>query len=186
MSAPRSLIARPVRLLCAALAVVWLLAACAPGGELVRSGKELIEQGKTEEGLSQIDKALALDPGNTEYRLLAMRQREVQLNKLIRQGDAARDAQQFDEAQAAYQRAQGFDTANNRARSGLEDITQLRRQQQRLDEAEAALTQGRRDEAEQKLRQVLAESPGHARALALRRQLDEQPGGKSEPAEPVL
>ena len=186
MSAPRSLIARPVRLLCAALAVVWLLAACAPGGELVRSGKELIEQGKTEEGLSQIDKALALDPGNTEYRLLAMRQREVQLNKLIRQGDAARDAQQFDEAQAAYQRAQGYDAANNRARSGLEDIAQLRRQQQRLDDAEAALTQGRRDEAEQKLRQVLAESPGHARALALRRQLDEQPGGKPEPAEPVL
>ena len=186
MSAPRSLIARPVRLLCAALAVVWLLAACAPGGELVRSGKELIEQGKTEEGLSQIDKALALDPGNTEYRLLAMRQREVQLNKLIRQGDAARDAQQFDEAQAAYQRAQGYAAANNRARSGLEDIAQLRRQQQRLDEAEAALTQGRRDEAEQKLRQVLAESPGHARALALRRQLDEQPGGKPEPAEPVL
>ena len=113
----------------------------------------MIEQGKAEEGLSQIDKALALDPGNTEYRLLAMRQREVQLNKLIKQGDAARDAQQFDEAQAAYQRAQGYDAANNRARSGLEDIAQLRRQQQRLDDAEAALTQGRRDEAEQKLRQ---------------------------------
>ena len=77
MSTLRSLLARPVGLLCSALAVVWLLAACAPGGELVRSGKELIEQGKAEEGLSQIDKALALDPGNTEYRLLAMRQREV-------------------------------------------------------------------------------------------------------------
>ena len=186
MSARRCLFARPARLLAAALAVAGLLAACAPGGELVRSGKELIEQGKPEEGLSQIDKALALDPGNTEYRLLAMRQRDVQLNKLIKQGDAARDAQQFDAAQAAYQRALGFDAANNRARSGLEDVAQLRRQQRRLDEAEAALTQGNRDEAEQRLRQVLAENPAHVRAQALRRQLDEQPGGKAEPAEPVL
>ncbi len=186
MSAPRRLMVRPARLLAAALAVAWLLVACAPGGELVRSGKELIEQGKPEEGLTQIDKALALDPGNTEYRLLAMRQREVQLNKLIRQGDASREAQQFDEAQSAYQRALGFDAANNRARSGLEDIAQLRRQQRRLDEADAALAQGNRDEAEQKLRQVLTDNPAHARALALRRQLDEQAGGKPEPTEPVL
>jgi general secretion pathway protein D len=186
MSAPLHPFARPARLLGAALAVVWLLAACAPGGELVRSGKALIEQGKPEEGLSQIDKALALDPGNTEYRLLAMRQREAQLNKLIQQGDAARDAQRFDEAQTAYQRAQGFDAANSRARSGLEDVAQLRRQQQRLAEAEAALAQGNRDEAEQRLRSVLAENPTHARALVLRRQLDEATGGQLEPAEPVL
>lgn len=186
MSAVRSLLARPARLLAGALVVAWLLVACAPGGELVRSGKELIEQGKPEEGLSQIDKALALDPGNTEYRLLAMRQREAQLNKLIKQGDAARDAQHFDDAQAAYQRALGFDAANNRARSGLEDVAQLRRQQRRLDEAEAALTQGNRDEAEQRLRQVLAENPAHVRAQALRRQLDETSGAQTEPTEPVL
>ena len=37
---------------------------------------------------------------------------------------------------------------------------------------EAALAQGNRDEAEQRLRQVLAENPAHARALTLRLQLD--------------
>lgn len=186
MSAHPRPFARSWRLIAGALSVAWLLAACAPGGELMRSGKELIEQGKPEEGLSQIDKALALEPDNTEYRLLAMRQREAQLKKFIKQGDAARDASQLDEAQTVYQRALGLDAANNRARTGLDDVEQLRRQKQRLDDAESALAKGDRDQAEQRVRQVLADNPAHPRALALRRQLDEQPGAQPEAVEPVL
>ncbi len=187
MHARLSLPARIARLLAGALPLVWLLAACAPGGELVRSGNELIEQGKIDEGLSRFEKALALEPGNTEYRILAMRQREAQVQKLIKQGDAARKASQFEAAQLAYQQALKFDAGNHRARAGIEDVEQLRRQQQRLSEVEAALAQGHLDEAEQRLRQVLAENPNDARALVLRRQLDEQqPGSKRESADAML
>lgn len=171
----------------AALALAALLTACAPGGEFVRKGKELIDQGRPEEGLSQIEKALALEPNNPEYRLLVMRQREVQVNKFIKQADAARDAQQFDEAAAWYQRALNLDANNTRARMGLDGLESVRRQQVRVDEAEAALAQGRRDDAGQRLRQVLAENPGNTRAQALKRQLDEQiAASKPLPTEPAL
>ena len=187
MTPPRSLPARTAQVLAGALALLWLLAACAPAGELVRSGNELIEQGKIDEGLSRIEKALALDPGNTEYRLLAMRLREAQIQKLIKQGDAARKASEFGAAQLAYQQALVFDAGNHRAREGIQEVEQLSRQQQRLGEVEAALEQGHLDEAQQRLRHVLADNPTDARALLLRRRLDEQqPSSKRDPAGAVL
>ena len=88
---PASVRAEPVEALCGAstgsartglvVAVVAavLLTACAPGREFVRKGQQMIDQGRVEEGLSQIDKGLALEPGNAEYRMLAIRQREVQI-----------------------------------------------------------------------------------------------------------
>jgi general secretion pathway protein D len=102
------------------LATTLLLSACAPGSELVRSGQKLIEQGQSEAGLAQIDKALTLEPDNTEYRVLAVRQREALTRKYIKEADAARDSYQLDDAEASYQRALALDPANNRARTGIE------------------------------------------------------------------
>ena len=156
------------------LATTLLLSACAPGSDLVRSGQKLIEQGQSEAGLAQIDKALALEPDNTEYRVLAVRQREALTRKYIKEADAARDAYQLDDADAGYQRALALDPANNRARTGIDAVALLRRQQQRVEQAELALAQGRRDDAGQLLRQVLGENPGNTRAQLLKRQLDDQ------------
>jgi general secretion pathway protein D len=156
------------------LATTLLLSACAPGSDLVRSGQKLIDQGQSEAGLAQIDKALALEPDNTEYRVLAVRQREALTRKYIKEADAARDAHQLDDAEASYQRALALDPANNRARTGIDAVALLRRQQQRVEQAELALAQGRRDDAGQLLRQVLSENPGNTRAQLLKRQLDDQ------------
>ena len=156
------------------LAMTLLLSACAPGSDLVRSGQKLIEQGQSEAGLAQIDKALTLEPDNTEYRVLAVRQREALTRKYIKEADAARDAYQLDDAEASYQRALALDPANNRARTGIDAVALLRRQQQRVEQAELALAQGRRDDAGQLLRQVLGENPANTRAQLLKRQLDDQ------------
>ena len=156
------------------LAMTLLLAACAPGSDLVRSGQKLIDQGQSEAGLAQIDKALTLEPDNTEYRVLAVRQREALTRKYIKEADAARDAYQLDDAEASYQRALALDPANNRARTGIDAVDLLRRQQQRVEQAELALAQGRRDDAGQLLRHVLSENPGNTRAQILKRQLDDQ------------
>ena len=115
----------------AALAAAMLLTACAPGREFVRNGKQMIEQGRVEEGLSQIDKGLALEPGNTEYRMLAIRQRETQIGTLLARADALRGESKLDDAAASYRRVLGLDAANPRARSGLEQTELARREQAR-------------------------------------------------------
>lgn len=169
-----------------ALALAVLLAACAPGREFVRNGQQMLEQGQVEDGLSQIEKGMRLEPGNTEYRMLAIRQRDVQINTLLAQADAQRDAERLDEAAALYRRVIGLAATNTRARAGLDAVESLRRQRQRLDEAQTLSAQGRHAEAGQRLRQVLAENPTHARALRMQRQLDVLAERTAETLPPLL
>jgi general secretion pathway protein D len=155
-----------------ALAAAVLLAACAPGREFVRNGQQMLEQGQVEDGLAQIEQGMRLEPGNTGYRMLAIRQRDAQIGALLAQADAQRGADRLDEAEALYRRVIALAATNTRARAGLDALASLRRQRQRLDEAQALIAQGRPAEAGQRLRQVLAENPAHAQALSLQRQLD--------------
>lgn len=167
-----------------ALAAAALLAACAPGREFVRNGQQMLEQGQVEDGLAQIEQGMRLEPGNTEYRMLAIRQRDVQIGALLAQADAQRGADRLDEAEALYRRVIALAATNTRARAGLDAVASLRRQRQRLDEAQALSAQGRPAEAGQRLRQVLAENPAHARALSLQGQLDaldERPPAETRP-----
>lgn len=170
--------------------MAWLfvaaLAGCAPGSSFVRQGQQLIDQGQVEEGLSQIEKGIGLEPENRQYRMLVVRQRERQLGLWLTQADALRDGGQLDDAAARYRRVLGIDAGNTRARSGLDDVESLRRQQQRLDEAQSLISQERRDEALQRLRQVLSENPTQPRALALRQQLEAQAGQSADGLPPTL
>jgi general secretion pathway protein D len=177
---------RRVGSLTIAAALVSALAACAPGQEFVRKGQQMIDEGRADEGLSQLEKGLSLEPGNAEYRMLVIRQRDRYVANLLGQADASRNAEQLDEATAAYKRVLGFEPANTRARTGLEAIESLRSQQTRIDSAQALLAQGRRDDAEQKLRAVLAENPSSRRALGLKRQLDDTASASIDAAQPVL
>ena len=168
------------------LAVALGSAACAPGQTFVRSGQQMIDQGRAEEGLSQMEKGLSLEPGNTEYRMLIIRQRDRQVAALLVHADTQQAADRLAEAAAQYKRVLAFEPANTRARTGLEAVESLRRQQLRTEEAQALFAQGRRDEAEQRLRHVLAENPSNTRALGLKQQLDEKAPAAVESAQPVL
>lgn len=169
-----------------ALALALPLAACAPGREFVRNGQQMIDQGRLEEGLQQMEKGISLEPENREYRMVMIRQRDAQIGALLARADAQRHADRLEDAAALYRRVAGLDADNTRAKSGLEAVEALRRQQQRVDEAQALVAQGRLDEADQRLRKVLAENPSHARALQLRRHLDDQAGRAAEAAAPLL
>jgi general secretion pathway protein D len=169
-----------------ALLLAASLAACAPGSGFVRHGEKLIDEGKPEEGLSEIEKGMALEPGNREYRILAIRQRDKQIGTLLAKADTLRGADQLDDAAALYRRVLTLDVANNRALAGLDAVESLRRQQSRLDEAQTLIAQERLDEAGQRLRQVLSENPASARALALKRQLDDAAGRSAEAGPPTL
>ncbi len=175
-----------VRTLATAVALATALSACAPGHDFVRKGQQMIDEGRTDEGLSQLEKGLSLEPGNAEYRMLLIRQRERHVTNLLAKADAARNAGQYDDATASYKRVLAFEPANTRARTGLEAIDALRTQEARIDAAQALLAQGKRDDAEQRLRGVLAENPASARALALKRQLDAAAPPLDDSAQPVL
>lgn len=166
--------------------LVAALAGCAPGSSLVRQGQQLIDQGQVEEGLSQIEKGIGLEPDNRQYRMLVVRQRETQLGRWLTQADALRDGGQLDDAAALYRRVLGIDAGNTRGRSGLDAVESLRRQQQRLDEAQSLMAQDRRDEALQRLRQVLSENPAQPRALALRQQIEAPAGQPTDGLPPTL
>ncbi len=166
--------------------VVVALTACAPGSEFVRQGQQLIDKGQVEEGLSQIEKGIGLEPDNRQYRMLVIRQRETQIGQLLVKADGLRDGGQLEDAAVLYRRVLGLDAGNLRGRTGLDEVESLRRQQQRVDEAQSLIAQDRRDEAMQRLRQVLSENPTHVRALALKRQIDEQAGRSAEVLPPAL
>jgi general secretion pathway protein D len=175
------------------IAALWLpftlafvLTACAPGQQFVRKGQQMIDEGQLEEGISQLEKGLSLEPGNAKYRMLIIRQRERHVAAVLARADSLRNADQLDEAAAQYERVLGFEPANTRARTGLEAIKSLRRQQLQIEEAQAMLEQGRRDDAEQRLRNVLAENPSSPRALKLKQQLDDKGFAAFDPAPPTL
>lgn len=119
-----------------ALLCLLPLAACAPGREFVRQGQDLIAQGRIEDGLAQIGKGIALEPANSEYRMLAIRQREAELGRLLTQADARRSAAAFDEADTLYRRVLALAPNTPRALDGIERIDAARRQQQRQAQAQ--------------------------------------------------
>ncbi len=185
LRSPYSLV-RSITAGCLALIALAALTACAPGSEFVRQGQQLIEKGQVEEGLSQIEKGIGLEPENRQYRMLVIRQRETQIGQLLVKADGLRDGGQLEDAAALYRRVLGLEAGNLRGRTGLDEVESLRRQQQRVDEAQSLIAQDRRDEAMRRLRQVLSENPKQARALALKRQIDEQAVRSAEALPPSL
>jgi general secretion pathway protein D len=177
---------RLLRSLALLLAVAGVLTGCAPGATFVSDGQKMIEQGRVEEGLSQIEQAIKLEPENRQYRIMAVRLREKEVNEMLKRADGLRAAAKFDDAVASYRRVIGLDPDNLRARAGIEAVDMARRQRQLVDEAQALMTQGRKDEAEQRLRKVLAEAPNDARALQLKQRIEDQAAKTAEIMPPTL
>ncbi|MGZ8230639.1 MAG: secretin N-terminal domain-containing protein [Burkholderiales bacterium] len=159
----------------AAFAAVIILAGCAAvSSETFTTGQQLLAQGRIEEGLATVQKAMEEDPRNQEYRSYYFRQRESIANQLLLRADELRLAGEWAGAEAQYRRVLALDAGNGRARAGLERITVDRRHRALLAEAEEAINARNLDEATAKIRTVLTENPGHREGRLLQRALDEQ------------
>jgi len=164
------------------LAAIVLLASCATGMDAFpRSGeddfvqgRQLLEQGRSEEGLALVEKAFRENPDNREYRVYLVRQRAAFVNHLLLDADNARAAQQFDRAESTYRKALGVDANNERARTGLESTRIARHHQALLAEVEKLLKDGKTEEAQVRVRTVLTENPGNQQARALSRQIEDR------------
>ena len=137
MTAMRSIRRRPLAVL-AVLVACAALAACAPGRELVRNGEQLIEQGRTAEGLAMLQQAVALEPGNASYRMQLLRLRERELGGVLASADDALRSGQLDDAERLYAQAAALAPASTRLRDGQAALASARRAALRAQSAAAA------------------------------------------------
>lgn len=153
-----------------------LLAGCATDQAFLE-GKQLLSEGRIEEGLARLEQAVNESPGNAEYRAYLHGQRERMINQMLAQADSARLNAQFDDAEAVYRRALRLDPRNQRVMAGLEGVALDRRHKALTDEAQGAFQKGDAAAAESSLRTVLAENPKQREAKALMRRIEEKRAG---------
>jgi len=147
--------------------LVFLLAGCA-AQRAFQDGQQLLDSGKAEEGLAQMDKAYKLDPGNNEYRSQYFKRREIVVYQWLSQAETAKKNGSWEEAKNIYQRILNIDPDNPRAKTGLSVLNTEKMHAQLLGEAKADLEKNDFAEAAKKVRLVLAESPSQPQALELR------------------
>ena len=154
-----------------ALAVLAVLAACAT--PVVEQARTSFEQGRGEEALSLLQKAVQEQPRDSAIRSEYYRLREKVVAQWLAQAGTLRDSGQFELAQALYARVQAHDPANPRAAAGLAQIEVDRRHRALVASAEQLAKAGKRREAQDLLRPVLAENPQNREARRLQRAIDE-------------
>ncbi|UXY15215.1 cohesin domain-containing protein [Chitiniphilus purpureus] len=163
------LFARRVALLCALL----VLTGCA-GHQAFREAKALAAAGRQQESLSKLEEATRLEPGNAEYRIALMTQRNLLVGQALRRADEARRAGDIGEAEKGYRQVLVLDPENAMATQGLAALYQERKHRQALAGIEALLGAGDAvalEQAAEKLRVVLAENPQQREALLLKERL---------------
>lgn len=169
---------QPWRRLSITLATSILLVSCA-GYQSFRQGQADIESGQTEAGLSKLKSAMEQSPGNNEFRRGYFTQREVAVNAVLREADAALERGEFDVAREAYAQARRLDKGNARAIGSNGRLEVAQRHWAALDQVASLLRDGQLDTAIAKTRQVLSENPNHIRAVSTLRQLMRMQADKS-------
>jgi general secretion pathway protein D len=140
-----------------------LLAGCA---SVSMQADRLGQAGQSEQALALLETALARDPADAELRAAWLRQRDRVAAGLVLRLDGERAAGRTDAAAATLQRLQALQPQHPRLEATRLEIARDQRLVRGLELARTAQSQGRPDEAEERLRAVLAEQPGHPAARA--------------------
>ncbi|WP_341893285.1 secretin N-terminal domain-containing protein [Variovorax sp. YR752] len=150
---------RPLFRLLSILSV--LLAGCAT---VVGDAERLAQAGQPEQAVELLANALRERPGDLELRAALARQRELALARLANQFEAHRAAGRLDAARVALGRLQALDAEHPRSLAARADLERAERHERWMGEAREAIARGHDDEAEARLRPLLAEAPGHPQA----------------------
>jgi general secretion pathway protein D len=149
-----------------------LLASCA-GDRYHREGLGLLREGKAEEGIAALEKAVQEENTNAQFRKDLEVGREAQVGRFLAAAQSRRQAGKLDEAEALYQRVLGIDPADSRARDGVEALARDRSHADRIIKAREALKSGDVEKAAQILRPAVAEDPDNADVRAAQREIEE-------------
>lgn len=157
----------------ATLFAVLLFLGCA-GNPAIKESRALLAEGRIDDSVIRLEKALKDAPDDRELRAHYFRQRDLAAGQLLIAADTERVSGRIEAAQALYLRVQKLDANNPRVRDGLAEIAARQRHETRVREAEVLLGKGDNAGAERILRNVLAENPTHGEARRLLQKLREQ------------
>ncbi|MBB5020335.1 general secretion pathway protein D [Chitinivorax tropicus] len=143
--------------------IVLALSGCA-GQQAFSDSKQLLAQGRTDEGMAMLNKVVSEYPNNQEYRAYLVRQRELITDRMNREADSSRLNEQYEAAEQKYREVLAMSPDNPRAQEGLRRIDTDRKHQQSISSAEKAKQEGNLDKSKQLLRQTLSENPRNAKA----------------------
>lgn len=161
------------------LLLIMILSGCA-AQQAFRDGQHLYDSGRQNEGLAEIEKAIKLDPDNSEYRsqYFKLRDRAV-FNWLSRAEEAINNAA-WDEAEACYKNVLKINPENVRAAIGLSSLKTAKQQAALLVDARSRMENDDLSGASRIVRQVLAESPSKPEALKLRKTIEARIASRSQ------
>jgi general secretion pathway protein D len=152
-----------------------LLGACA--SPALRDADELSLQGHNEQALAVLDAARVRDPADHALQAAQQRQRELTISVLANQAASARAGGRTDIAKDLLARLETIAPTHPRTVGLREELRRDASHEQLLAEAGQAVDQGRIEQAQAKLRDVLVESPGLPAARALQQRIAEHGAG---------
>src|SRR5205823_1602463 len=157
-----------------ALVLIVLLAGCATAPSPVEQAREHYTAGRGDEALTVLEQAMRQRPDDQALRREYFRMRDTLSGQWLAQAEVLRQAGRHDEAQALYARVQAHDPGNPRAQSGLAQIDTDRRHRALIAETDQLVKAGKYREAQDTLRPVLTENPGHREARRLQRAIEDR------------
>ncbi len=137
-----------------------------------RTGIEALGKRDYPTAVSELAQASKLAPDDHEYRRDALRARETSTDTLMAEAQDALATGDRAKAAQRYATILSYDPANERALEGQEKLRELGLADADAKEALAALKQGEMAQAAELIARALKRAPGHAGALAVRRELD--------------
>lgn len=135
---------------------------------------DLNDEGHIEDNLAKLQQRAREHPHNMDDRADFLRERDRAVNYLLLSGDRLHDQGRDSEAYPYYRRVLAIDKENTRARDGVTAIETTKRHEAILAEANTLFDKGDLEAALNKLQDILVENPQHAKALALRRQIEDK------------
>jgi general secretion pathway protein D len=156
-----------------ALAGACWLGGCA-GNPQVAEGQRLVSEGEVDRGLSILATAAREHPTNADVVATYKTTKQVVIDGLLAQADAARVAGRYDEADALFGRAAAIDPASPYPPNGIAAVQRDRRNARLDKEALAAFNRGDFATAEKKASEVLAQSPSDRTARSVMEQVAAQ------------
>jgi general secretion pathway protein D len=153
-------------------AAVWL-AGCA-AQKLHDQSMDQIGAGQLRPGLQGLRKASELEPDNARYRIDYLTQRGLALQATLGRAEDAQRAGRLDDAQRRFEDALLLDEGSERARRGLQLVTEQRRADAVIQQAERALKANQVDNARDLLQRAAKEMPLDTRLAGQLRAVDER------------